>query len=140
MPLRLLFLRHGERLQHLRKIARSPCRWASLVTFGWAISLWHDTAAAVHFAGVELIIQAIGVRFTSALMMTFAVMPLAAIFIPWLWVRLLATTLPMTWWFLILFQSLKTVGIYVPAVWTMILCILSLVHTEIKRASSHELE
>ena len=106
-----------------------------MLTLGWSIAIWSNTQTAVNWPGVTGLIYNVGRTNASIMMFVFAIMPVAGIFVKPMWVRILLTTVPLTCWIMILIEGLRFTGFYVPAVWTAIVCVLSLIHTEVRRAS-----
>jgi hypothetical protein len=120
---------------YVQAILNSPCRWAAILTLGWSIAIWNNTQAAVAWPGVAGLVAHLGHRAASMLLFSLVVMLLGSIFIKPTWFRILLTTVPLTCWMMILIEGLRFTGLYMPAVWTAIVCVLSLVHSEVRRAS-----
>lgn len=137
MPWRLLFMSAADRPAYLRQLAASPCRWASFLTFGWAISvLISRDGGKGAYPGMSTIVDVLGHKAAATILFAFAILPLVSIFIRHTGLRILMTTIPLAGWIFILLQGLKATGLYGPSVWTAIVCILSLVNTELRRAKA----
>lgn len=134
MVLGVFLTKPTERGRYLRELIRSPCRWASLLTLGWTLSIWNNTQSAVNWPPLEDVFEALGRPGTTVVFGVCALLPLLALLIPILWVRIVCTTLPLAWWLFIFLQGLRSVGLYTPAMWTALVCILSLIHQEVRRA------
>ncbi len=118
----------------LSEIPAKPGRWgkllASILSFGWGVSISCDTDNLTNWVGVDYWVEKIGQQTCATVMIGSALIPMIGIAIGNIYFRIVGTSLALFVWILALGTAIAFGMTFRPATFVAIVCILGYANAE----------